>query len=519
MNTQSSGASWSGSSNLRVLKEVLSFIDRFDPNKYSPVDIGGIEVQLHRLKALGRDATMSSYLTPDIADSIVEKFILPNISERTTNEGLTIIANGLVLNTSLLVSWDPSKAFPLVLTEYSKPNHSIKETYLLGRLLFLFTYNGEPLSDSLLTKSIEIIDQKMDKVVDNVHALTSTVALNTMLRLAFIELLKFIFNLVHFYPDRAIEPMQDKVMGKISDVFLHIKEDSCNVDITKYIFNVLLCVSVTSWFDNPQHQPLILSNILEYCQVVTNPTHLEFHNENTISPSLTCLNMALAYVWDTLPDSSPETQALKDIAIKYLYPTEKDRQLGVGKSDSLASRLVQLSSDISLGSLNRLCLEVYWVVCNRNQQTLTEVMGFGFAASFLANSFLSDSAKDPTPPTFTDPKIKEGNGSSGSLVSDTTSVLSDSNAATSASTSANASNTSTNTTTPAINPITGQYINAENQEEKRLKAQQEWDAMSEEEKEREGERMFTLFERLKQNGIIKVSNPVELAASAKQKKS
>lgn len=39
------------------------------------------------------------------------------------------------------------------------------------------------------------------------------------------------------------------------------------------------------------------------------------------------------------------------------------------------------------------------------------------------------------------------------------------------------------------------------------KASADW---SEEEKEREAESLFVLFERLKKNGVIKVTNPIEV---------
>ncbi|KAI8146753.1 guanine nucleotide exchange factor, partial [Fennellomyces sp. T-0311] len=53
-----------------------------------------------------------------------------------------------------------------------------------------------------------------------------------------------------------------------------------------------------------------------------------------------------------------------------------------------------------------------------------------------------------------------------------------------------------------INPITGQYVAAEEASGPSLAE------MTDEEKEREAERLFVLFERLKKNGIIKAENPV-----------
>ena len=59
-----------------------------------------------------------------------------------------------------------------------------------------------------------------------------------------------------------------------------------------------------------------------------------------------------------------------------------------------------------------------------------------------------------------------------------------------------------------INPITGQYVSKEKLPD--LKD------MTDEEKEREAERLFVLFERLKKTGIIDVENPIAKAMQESQ---
>lgn len=56
-----------------------------------------------------------------------------------------------------------------------------------------------------------------------------------------------------------------------------------------------------------------------------------------------------------------------------------------------------------------------------------------------------------------------------------------------------------------INPITGQYVSAERDQGPALAD------MTDEEKEREAEKLFVLFERLKKTGIIDVENPIAKA--------
>lgn len=59
-----------------------------------------------------------------------------------------------------------------------------------------------------------------------------------------------------------------------------------------------------------------------------------------------------------------------------------------------------------------------------------------------------------------------------------------------------------------VNPITGQYVSSEKLPD--LKD------MTDEEKEREAERLFVLFERLKKTGIIDVENPIAKAMQESQ---
>lgn len=512
------------SSNERALKEVLEFVDKFDSTKADPADISNVEIQLHRLKALGRDAAISNTLTPEIADNIVNKFIVTNISKKATVEAFTIIANGLVLNTSLLGAWNPSAAFPIVLSEYAKDDLSLKESYLFGRLLFLFTFNGIELPDTLLTRCIEVIDLKMNQVLGNIHTLTSTVIVNPLIRLSFIELMKFIFNLVHHYPDQTLDPLQHtEVITRISHVFLHIKPRLPeNVDITRYILHTLMCVPIDTWFGHADHRSLILENLFEYCHLVTSSP--EYQNEHTLSPCLTCLQKIVSYVWETLPDNS-ETQELKRICRQYLYPSEKDRELSLGKSDSLASNLTNLENDITLQTCNCLIQEIYLIIFDRNQQALTDVMGFGFASRFLVSTgFLDEStmasslaAQQQQQQDQTQGRIVEVEGKTPESLNNnkagSPAVSVPSSPPANSSTTLGSDSTAPSENLPPVNPVTGQYLHTESQDEKRRQAQREWDAMTEEEKEREGERMFTLFERLKKNGIIKVSNPLEMAAA------
>jgi hypothetical protein len=63
---------------------------------------------------------------------------------------------------------------------------------------------------------------------------------------------------------------------------------------------------------------------------------------------------------------------------------------------------------------------------------------------------------------------------------------------------------SSNSNEREVNPITGQFLDEENQGPSLAD-------MTDEEKEREAERLFVLFERLKKTGVVDVENPIAKA--------
>lgn len=496
--------------------ELFALVRQFDPNTITTTNqhdinnsrVYALEVQLRTLKALGRDPEVSSLITTDFAVDLIQKFILNNISKRVTHEALTFIANGLVLNSAFLAAFDPLPVFDLVLTEYAKPGLLLKENYLLGRLLFLFTFNGPDLSQKQLAACIDLVQFKTSVMLENVHALTSVVAINNLLRLSFIELMKFVFNLMHHYPDQVTEPLQQTAIPNLSCIFLSIDtSDLLNVDITRYLLHTLMCVSAESWFHVPFHQPLLLRNMINYCQLVTSPKNTHLHKEQTLSPALTCLQQVVTYIWET------QLTDLKLIVRQGLYPTEADRQLALGNSDSLASNFLNLASDITVQSCNRIVQETYLVVFDRNQQQLTETMGFGFGCGLIsaagAGAFLDDTGASSPPSLLMDtPRTRHNSVVDQNIFPNgpTAALFSDSRRG---STVSSDSSVQTPSAHPAVNPITGQYLDAvatntgaattagANEDQRR----QEWAALSDHEKEAESERMFMLLDRLKHGSI------------------
>ncbi|KAI7902845.1 guanine nucleotide exchange factor synembryn-domain-containing protein [Cokeromyces recurvatus] len=147
---------------------------------------------------------------------------------------------------------------------------------------------------------------------------------------------------------------------------------------------------------------------------------------------------------------------LKQLMVEAMLPNEKDRHKPVHEGHSLSAYLIRLMTSTMMPQTRDATCETLFILCDKDANKFTQQVGYGNAIGYLFNKGI------PMQP----PKREEENGKD-------------------------------------INPITGQYMSSE--PEKDLKD------MTDEEKEREAERLFVLFERLKKTGIIDVENPIAKA--------
>lgn len=132
-----------------------------------------------------------------------------------------------------------------------------------------------------------------------------------------------------------------------------------------------------------------------------------------------------------------------------LLPTQKEREEALGRGGSLAARLLRVSNDPMSPQLGEVVSQLLFELSDKDPSTFTENVGFGYASGFLSRNNISVPA--------------------------------------------NVASTSNSTTSRAVNPITGQFLDSERHPD--------LPEMTEEEKMREAERLFVLFERY---GVIKL---------------
>ncbi len=152
-----------------------------------------------------------------------------------------------------------------------------------------------------------------------------------------------------------------------------------------------------------------------------------------------------------------------------LLPSNEERAQPLGKSDTLASCLLRLSTSAVAPNVREGISSLLFEISNKDATSFVRNVGYGFAAGFLMTHNL------PVP----DNALKGQSGSEdpgGRL---------------------------TSIDSKEVNPITGQRRDME--------PQAPGPEMTDEEKEREAEKLFVLFDRLKATGVVNVVNPVEQA--------
>jgi hypothetical protein len=127
-------------------------------------------------------------------------------------------------------------------------------------------------------------------------------------------------------------------------------------------------------------------------------------------------------------------------------PTEEERKDVLGKGHSLPAKLLQNSNNPMAPSLRNLIQHVLFELSDKDASKFVENVGYGFASGFLFQNNI------PIPAS-----VAEAHGADAAKAQ------------------------------KPVNPITGQFVDAEKPVDE--------PEMTEEEKEREAERLFVLFER------------------------
>ncbi|KAI2792388.1 hypothetical protein POX_b02425 [Penicillium oxalicum] len=371
---------------------------------------------------------------------------------------LRCVANALLLDTNMRQAFVDT-GYGGKLAERLKTENS-EDEMITSRILFLSTYDSNLDFDALI---------KNHSLGDNVNYQLARHAkqfpksgrkpLTQMDELALIDTLKLVFNVSKLFPDLAstFTPSIQPILKIISRMDIPAKPLD---GLMSYLINSLSVLDLEgkkeSHFESNPLFPKFnqncnvdkLINILDRAVSLYRPEELE---EKAVP-----LLHSLIVVHEVAPDGPRKYMQW------LLLPEDNDRSLPIGRSDTLASKLLQLSTS-PYPNLKTGISELMFVLSGRDAENLTRKIGYGFAAGFLASRGME------IPQTAGEAFATNGAGG----------------------------------LDLEVNPVTGQRLAAEPKDS--------GPPMTEEEKEREAERLFVLFERAKANGLISVENPVAQA--------
>ncbi|CAG8457461.1 15842_t:CDS:2 [Funneliformis mosseae] len=451
---------------------------------------------LQVLKILGRDAKGCDNLFSDEGFKILlihANLLDPESGSKSsiiadtpvTQESLTCIANTLLLEENTRELFDKYKCVPGVCQFLKDEGISIKTQFLLSRILFVMTVRPQPAVQSLIDDLgiIDVLFKSISKYVEELSSsnnsssedinslpITRVMVLN--------EQLKLLFNLMMNDPKierdnnlqvkgKSVEcPSKfEKLLLPVLKILLKIPK-SMQLPLSpphSHAIHALLNFPVepykSIWFppsSEKKEQYVVCYNLIDmlksmvYTIVKNDPDEIISKNENNLDfdEIITPLVVLIKKLAD-------EDNDAKILIGNELLPDNVDRSKPLEKGDSLTSRLIRLMTSVMLPHLKDNVSELLFSLCDQDANLFVHNVGYGNAAGFLMNRNIM------IPPS-------------------TTAKYSD----------------------KSINPITGQYFDNE---------LPSLSNMTDEEKEREAEKLFVLFERLKKTGVMNVVNPIEEA--------
>lgn len=349
---------------------------------------------------------------------------------------------------------------------------NVDDEFLLCRILFLLTYDTKVDFDVLVNEH-GLAGNLNERIAHHSTAFSKSGRRKSRTSpaedMAMVEALKLTFNITYYYPD-LISKFTPSIES-LTNILLHHSLPSPPLQSPIiYILNALLNLDLKSAEKKtPMGREAKTSPLFPYAnpeEVVDRLTSILFkaikeHPEAELDDAAAPLCTLLRRIYEIAPHQ------MRSWMRWILLPNDNDREQPLGKGETLSARLLQLSCSPHVPKLRENISSLLFELSDKDANKFVKNIGYGFAAGFL----MSHNIEIPANAT------------------EASSIASDDDAQVGAD----------------VNPITGQKWSAEDKQKGDLPE------MTEEEKEREAERLFVLFERLRATGVVDVKNPVQQA--------
>ena len=407
--------------------------------------------RLTSLKALARDPQNAScvYCAQGLG-VLAEVAFGSNNDQRpfSSLEAARVVANALLLQDQMQQVLADLCCQNRVLDFYSQ--QSADHEFVGARILFLLTYKSK-------VDFVELIESQ--GLVDHIRAhlakhasLTSSddFATSPMKTMALTETTKLLYNLTSKYPGQMyfLSQTVESLISVARDIALP------SGPLGPPLAQILNALAILEW-------PVSLNKGREDSMLDLAHRSIELLDQSTSSLQPVQLEtMLIALLTTTRKLIELSYMKVQQLLRLSLLPQDEERDKPLGQSRSLASRVLRLHTSGGLTILPEAISGLLFDLSNRDARTFVHNIGYGHAAGYLMTH------KIPMPQDL----ITTANENIGEV---------------------------------EINPITGQRVDAE--------TPVSIPEMTDAEKEREAERLFVLFERLKATGVMNVENPLRSA--------
>ncbi|KAK3904754.1 guanine nucleotide exchange factor synembryn-like protein [Staphylotrichum tortipilum] len=448
------------------LAAVTKLLDKLTQDLESPsLQSQERDAALEELKVYGRDPSYADPLFTKEGIETLSKFAFDSNSDTTARNALRVLCNALLLKPPTRQTFVDLGNAPKA-SERLK-NDNLDDEFLVSRLLLLTTY----VTGLDLPQLIEQ-HQLADSIVQNLsrHAArasaqpSATGKAGPMEEMALAETLKLLFNVTNFAKNHI--NAFDATLPHIATLLCShpLPKTSTPLDTTfSLLFNALLNLDLsTPTAQSALYPPAEPTRVVDRLVDLLDPA-MKAYTDTALDQSVAPLVCALSVVYEHAPE--PARAAVQ----ARLLPTEEDRKLVLGKTDTLPSRMLRNWTNALAPQFRSAVAHLYFDLSGKDAGKFIENVGYGYASGFLFENSI------PVPPGAVEGAAAGAGGEGGEASG----------------------------SRRPVNPITGQFLDEEKFEE--------LPEMTMEEKEREAERLFVLFERLKQTGVVSVQNPVETA--------
>ncbi|KAI0096899.1 guanine nucleotide exchange factor [Nemania sp. FL0031] len=406
---------------------------------------------LEELKIYARDPRNADPVFTKEGIEMLTKHAFNSSSSTTSRNALRCLCNALLLKKECRQMF-VDLGFEAKVCETLK-NDNRDDEFLASRIVFLTTYDTD-------VKLERLIDQYQlaDSIVKNLerHARHHSGASPTggpMQDMALAETLKLLFNITH-HCKQKITSFTQAIPHILTLLYKgHFQTDKPLDPPIGPLVNALLNLDIgtreiqSSLY--PEANPSILPNRLVDLLEQSSTRY----NDEELESAVTALVGAIRVVHEHSPQDVRVSMREK------LLPTEADRQEILGRSGSLPSWLLKNSTNPLAPKLRDMISDLLFDLSDKDASTFINNVGYGFASGYLYNRSI------PLPHDISEALNSDASGSG-----------------------------------RPINPITGQFLDSERDPG--------LPELTEDERLREAERLFVLFERLRANGVISAENPI-----------